>query len=92
MDSEQFPLAVLKLMYQLLQQSNSDYQFTSQALIDGLTDENEKLRAELSLIRQGIIYILEGPYMPMPSYIRKLLYPSLNEIKARIEEHKRIIS
>lgn len=84
------PPEALPMMLQLLQQSNSDYQFTAQALIDGLTDENAKLRAERDLIREGIDHAIDGPYMPTSALLLRLLNPSREEIAQRVEDERKV--
>lgn len=74
-----------ELVTALMQQSYSDYMATTSALIENLTHANEEMRAELSLIRENTSTLLSGPFMPTTGHLETLLWPSCDEILARVE-------
>lgn len=49
---------------------------TTNTLLDDLTAERDRLRAELDTIRVGVTELLNGPWMPTPDAIERALYPS----------------
>lgn len=78
------------LVAQMIQHNYNDYAAVSQQLIEGLTDENAKLRAERDLIRERIEHAIDGAYMPTSALLFRLLYPSHEEIAQRVEDEKKV--
>lgn len=80
------------LVAKLVQSNYDSYAAVSQQLIDGLTEENAKLRAELALIRADICLVLSGVFMPTGGHLLGLLWPSQEEILQHIEREKGMAS
>lgn len=68
-----------------ISQNYRDYAWTTTQLIDGLQDENAKLRAELAAVRSVISAACSQPWTPSTDYILRCLYPSQKMIDASRE-------
>lgn len=84
------PPEAMGLVAQLIQHNYDSYAATTQQLLEGLMDENAKLRAERDLIREGINQALANIYTPSPNYILGLLFPSRELIAERIKFEKEV--
>lgn len=60
----------------VLQQMLNDSHATSGALIDSLMHQNREMRATLAAIRTGVGALLDGPFAPSESAIRRALWPA----------------
>lgn len=82
------PPEAMGLVAELVQRNYNDYAAVSQRLIEGLQDENQKLHAELALIRIGISRALDGQFMPTSDYLRGLLRPTREQIAEHVEARR----
>ena len=86
----ELPPEAMGLVAQLVQRNYDSYAATTQQLLEGLQDENAKLRAERDLIREGVEHAIDGSYMPTSALLLRLLYPSREEIAQRVEEERKV--
>lgn len=49
---------------------------TTNALIDGLTEQRDKAEATVDAIREAVIQLLDGPYAPSAAAIERALWPT----------------
>lgn len=72
------------LVATLVERMAQDTAHTTNALIGGLEYQEAHLRATLEIVRETILGLLDGPYMPMPQLIKKACYPPEKMIKLRM--------
>lgn len=77
------------LVAELITASLTRTQQVTNQVIENLEAMNADLRAELSAVREEVLALLDGRYMPMPEAIRRALYPSRAAIASRREVEER---
>lgn len=82
-DSDEETPPISPLVVALIEQQAKDLAYTTNALIDGLTDQYRDARAELTMIRVSLARLLHGPYQPSSYAIQQAMYPSGDAIDAR---------
>jgi hypothetical protein len=68
------------LLADMLSAMIADGHATANALIAALTVRAEQAEAELEAVRDGVLGLLAGPWMPMPAAIEQALLPSAEAI------------
>lgn len=68
------------LINKIMKQNARDLSYTTNAVIDSLTRENDVLTATLRAIRDGLEGMLAERYTPQPNVLRSALYPTEHQI------------
>jgi hypothetical protein len=76
------------LVGQLLLASANNTIASHHALEDSLREDNYRLRATLACIRDHVMELLAGAYMPTPHMISQELYPITEQLKPYIAAMK----
>lgn len=76
----------------LTQKNYNDYAAVSQQLIERLTEDLYRAKAERDLIRESINEALHGPYVPTSSFLLSLLFPSGEQVGERVKFEKEVTS
>lgn len=74
------------LVADIISASLSMTQNVTQRVIDSLTEQLAEANAREVAVREGVMALLDGPYMPMPAAIERALYPSAALIARYREE------
>ncbi len=64
------------LVIRLMQASRAEADWTTNTLLDSLTEQLADSHAEVDAIRDRINALFSGPYMPTPDAVLAALYPS----------------
>lgn len=75
---------VQELMAQLVMANYGAYANTAQQLIDNLDRQVKRQAVELDLIRARIGVLFNGPYMPTPGTVLRMLHVSEEEISREL--------
>lgn len=70
------------LLAQILSANAAHTATITNAVVDSLTEQVETLTATITAIRQEILDVLDGDYMPTPDAIARRLYPSDETVDA----------
>ncbi len=73
----------LDLISTLTQASSDQLAFTTNALIDSLTDRAEVAERTLDAVRGRIETLLAGPWQPSSAAILRALYPRVSDLPER---------
>lgn len=84
-DFSTMPPEASNLVIQLMQASRKEADWTTNTLIDSLTEQLADSHAQVDAIRDRIQGLLDGPYMPTPDAIIGALWPS-PEIRAAFRQ------
>jgi hypothetical protein len=73
------------LVAAIIEQSSRDLAFTTNSLIDSLTQQRDELEVELTLIREKVLALIGGDFMPTAHAIDGALHPSQGAIEYRLD-------
>lgn len=85
-DLEQEIPPVSPLVVAILGKMQEHQTFTSNALIDSLTEQMKDAVAELAAVRGNISFLLNGPYQPSSAAIEHAMNPDRHVTKAYRDE------
>lgn len=74
------------LVAQLIEASLAQTFAATDLVVEGLEADLDNALAELAAIREGVLRLLDGRYMPTPAAIERALYPSAE----LVEDFKRL--
>jgi hypothetical protein len=77
---ETMPREAVELLAALVERNAHDAHYVTDQLMTGYKNQAEEAQAELAAIRDGILSLLDGPWMPTPDAIRMALWPSAANI------------
>jgi len=72
-----------ELLGPLLEQSSRDLAFTTNSLIDNLANDHAEALATVELIRERVLEITSGDFMPSMRSIRHALFPNALDVTQR---------
>jgi hypothetical protein len=73
-------------MAKLYEQSARDVQWTTNQIIEGLTDRAERAEATLEAVRFVVGSLMAGDFMPTSAAVIRALYPSEAMVKRLTDE------
>jgi hypothetical protein len=82
--AEEKPVLIDPLIADLMVAGMSQTHAMTNRVIENLTRERNELRAELTLIRDGLSDLLHGDFMPTPDAILRRLWPREARVQAQV--------
>lgn len=70
----------------LMEKSARDLAFTTNTLINSLSAECAEREATMEIVREQVLALLSGPWMPTPVAIESALWPRESELQERTEQ------
>lgn len=77
-----------ELVLQIAAKNATDLAFATNSVIDHLERRSEAAEATLYLIRDKVMRLVQGRYMPTSWAIEQALFPEEEEVELRIEQAK----
>ncbi len=79
------PAGANSLIVQLMQRSQRDLAFTTNSLLDCERQMRMEAQCELSIVRQRLYKLLDGPYAPSSSAIERAIHPHPETIEQAVD-------